>query len=160
MPQSALVTYCGGMRSVREGRTSSISGNGDRPRHRRGIHKIKKVREKARQRRALDLTWRVGVFMVGAAVIVAGLVMLITPGPGVIVIILGLAILASEYVWAQHLLERARTKARQAADKAFDPKRRRRNQIILVITGVLVAVAAGLYWQAYGFAFAPWLGGE
>jgi hypothetical protein len=42
--------------------------------------------------------------------------MLVLPGPGLLVIIAGLAILATEYVWAQRLLRIAKEKATQAKD--------------------------------------------
>jgi uncharacterized protein (TIGR02611 family) len=37
---------------------------------------------------------------VGTALLVAGLVMLVTPGPGIVTIVLGFAVLAREYDWA------------------------------------------------------------
>jgi Flp pilus assembly protein TadB len=59
---------------------------------------------------------RVGVTIAGFAVVLAGLAMLVLPGPGIVVIIAGLAILATEYVWAQRLLRIAKEKANQAKD--------------------------------------------
>jgi len=43
-----------------------------------------------------------------------GLVLMVLPGPGVLFIIAGLAILATEYVWAQRALNFAKAKAEQA----------------------------------------------
>jgi hypothetical protein len=59
---------------------------------------------------------RVGVTVAGFVVVIAGAAMLVLPGPGVLVIIAGLAILATEYVWAQRLLKLAKEKATQAKD--------------------------------------------
>jgi uncharacterized protein (TIGR02611 family) len=59
---------------------------------------------------------RVGVTIAGFAVLLAGLAMLVLPGPGIVVILAGLAILATEYVWAQRLLRIAKEKANQAKD--------------------------------------------
>ena len=59
---------------------------------------------------------RVGVTIAGFIVVLAGAAMLILPGPGILVIIAGLAILATEYVWAQRLLRIAKEKANQAKD--------------------------------------------
>jgi uncharacterized protein (TIGR02611 family) len=59
---------------------------------------------------------RVAVTIVGFAVVLAGLAMLVLPGPGIVVILAGLAILATEYVWAQRLLRIAKEKANQAKD--------------------------------------------
>jgi uncharacterized protein (TIGR02611 family) len=57
---------------------------------------------------------RVAVTIAGFAVVLAGAAMLVLPGPGILVIIGGLAILATEYVWAQRLLKIAQEKANQA----------------------------------------------
>jgi hypothetical protein len=46
--------------------------------------------------------------IVGVSVIVIGLVMIVLPGPAVIVIPLGLAILAGEYAWARRVLRRGK----------------------------------------------------
>ncbi|MDQ4108872.1 MAG: PGPGW domain-containing protein [Actinomycetota bacterium] len=57
---------------------------------------------------------RVAVTIAGFLVLLAGAAMLVLPGPGILVIIAGLAILATEYVWAQRLLKVAKEKANQA----------------------------------------------
>jgi uncharacterized protein (TIGR02611 family) len=59
---------------------------------------------------------RVGITIAGFLVLLAGAAMLVLPGPGIVVIIAGLAILATEYVWAQRLLRIAKEKANQAKD--------------------------------------------
>ena len=51
---------------------------------------------------------RLVVLVVGATVLLLGLVLLFLPGPGLITIVLGLWILASECVWARELLTRFR----------------------------------------------------
>ena len=65
---------------------------------------------------------RVAVTIAGFAVVLAGLAMLVLPGPGIVVILAGLAILATEYVWAQRLLRIAKEKANQAKDAVFRKK--------------------------------------
>lgn len=42
----------------------------------------------------------------GFTLIAVGIVMIVTPGPGWLVIAMGLAMLAAEYVWARRLLDR------------------------------------------------------
>jgi hypothetical protein len=49
---------------------------------------------------------RIAVSVVGAVLLVAGLAMLVLPGPGLIVIVLGFAVLGTEYAWAAAALER------------------------------------------------------
>ncbi|MCY9784924.1 PGPGW domain-containing protein [Nocardiopsis sp. EMB25] len=63
---------------------------------------------------ALHLTWRVVVTTVAVLVIVAGLVMMVFPGPGAASVVLGLFILSSEFHWAHRLLRPARTWFRRA----------------------------------------------
>jgi uncharacterized protein (TIGR02611 family) len=52
---------------------------------------------------------------VGLIVVLAGVVMLVTPGPGLLGIAAGLAILASEYTWAERLLRRIRDRIKRLA---------------------------------------------
>jgi tellurite resistance protein TerC len=52
---------------------------------------------------------RLIVIVVGFTVLLAGIAMLVLPGPAVIVIPLGLAILGSEFVWARRLLKKAKS---------------------------------------------------
>jgi uncharacterized protein (TIGR02611 family) len=54
--------------------------------------------------RARSLLVRAGVTVVGPLVVIAGLAMLVLPGPGLVVIALGLALLALEYQWARGLV--------------------------------------------------------
>jgi hypothetical protein len=50
--------------------------------------------------------------------------MMVLPGPGILLVVAGLAVLATEYVWAQRALNFAKDKARQAKDTV---SRRRRS---------------------------------
>ena len=54
---------------------------------------------------------RAVVLMAGIIVLLLGIVMLIAPGPGILTMMLGLGILATEFVWARRLLKRIREKA-------------------------------------------------
>lgn len=50
----------------------------------------------------------VGISVVGFLLLLAGVVMLLTPGPGLLAIAAGLAILSREFTWARTLLDRVR----------------------------------------------------
>ena len=63
--------------------------------------------------------YRMIVLVVGVTVIAAGIAMFVLPGPGILVVIAGLAILATEFVWARHLLQRAKGYAEKAKEKAL-----------------------------------------
>ena len=67
---------------------------------------------------------RVGVTIAGFLLILAGIVMLITPGPGWAAIFAGLGVLGTEYVWARRALDAAKDRARRAAKRVS----RRRGQ--------------------------------
>jgi uncharacterized protein (TIGR02611 family) len=69
----------------------------------------------------LRFIWRSGkratVFVVGVALLGVGLVMFVTPGPGILLVVAGLAVLATEFVWAEHLLDKAKEQAGRAAER-------------------------------------------
>lgn len=48
------------------------------------------------------------VAVIGGTVVLVGVAMIVLPGPAILVIPLGLAILATEFVWARRLLDRVR----------------------------------------------------
>ncbi|MFI6336664.1 TIGR02611 family protein [Streptomyces sp. NPDC050535] len=106
-------------------------------------------------RRALHLSWQVGVFIVGLAVVGAGVIMLPLPGPGWLVIFGGMAIWATEFVWAQLVLRWTKRKVTEATQRALDPKVRQRN-IILTTIGLVIIVGLGaVYVWKFGFEM-PW----
>lgn len=56
----------------------------------------------------LGHTKRLIVTIIGFTVLAAGIVMIVLPGPAILVVPLGLGILATEYVWARTLLKHAK----------------------------------------------------
>jgi hypothetical protein len=62
---------------------------------------------------------RIGSSIVGFALCALGLALLVLPGPGILLLIGGLAVLASEYVWAQRALNLARRAVARAKDRAL-----------------------------------------
>ncbi len=96
------------------------------------------------------LVTKIVVTAVGLVVLTAGLVMMVTPGPGIVGILGGLAILATEWHWARRLLHWARRKASEAAERArtMDPAVRRRRALLTVLTtAAALGVLALLVWQ-------------
>jgi uncharacterized protein (TIGR02611 family) len=65
---------------------------------------------------------RVAVTIAGFGLLLAGIALLVLPGPGWLLIFLGLGVLATEYVWAQRLLKQAKRRAEQAKDLALRRK--------------------------------------
>jgi uncharacterized protein (TIGR02611 family) len=96
------------------------------------------LRSQAYQRLVTRMIYRTVVLAVGMALFVLGIALLVFPGPGWPAIILGLVILASEFVWARRLLAPIRRWAQIAAERAKDPAHRKRN----ILIGVFMAIAA------------------
>jgi tellurite resistance protein TerC len=64
---------------------------------------------------------RIAIALVGTSVLLLGIVMLVAPGPAFIVIPVGLAILAIEFVWARHWLKKLREMiSRRSAESRGD----------------------------------------
>ncbi|MFE6737895.1 TIGR02611 family protein [Streptomyces tubercidicus] len=105
--------------------------------------------------RPLHVSWQVGVFVVGLAVVVGGVIMLPLPGPGWLVIFGGMAIWATEFVWAQLVLRWTKRKVTEAAQRALDPKVRRRNIILTTIGVVIIVALLAVYLWKFGMVL-PW----
>ncbi len=110
---------------------------------------------------ALSLTSKIVVTTVGVLVIGAGAVMMVTPGPGIVALVLGLAILSTEWDWAERWLTKARKKAHAARLKAeaMDPKVRRRRLVVTGLVVLVVVAAVAGYVAAYDwpeFAVSSW----
>ena len=87
---------------------------------------------------------RLIVFIAGIAVLLAGVAMLALPGPGVLVIILGLVILATEFAWAERVLDRTTSTAAGAANKLTDNRKGRAalalSGVGMIVGGMVVAI--------------------
>ncbi|MGP3975983.1 TIGR02611 family protein [Streptomyces sp. 8N114] len=114
-----------------------------------------KAPEFIRRSRALHLGWQVGVFAIGLAVVVAGVIMLPLPGPGWLVIFAGMAIWATEFVWAQLVLRWTKRKVSEATRRALDPRVRRRNIALTTVGAAICAALVSVYLWQYGFVM-PW----
>jgi hypothetical protein len=62
---------------------------------------------------------RVARITAGLALLLVGLIMAVpgVPGPGLVVMFIGLSILAVDFVWAHHLKTKIRDTVRNAVDK-------------------------------------------
>lgn len=67
------------------------------------LHTVKQVR-------------RVFIVLAGFTLLLLGIIMIFTPGPGTPVILLGLGLLAAEFVWARRLMERVKREAARLKD--------------------------------------------
>jgi uncharacterized protein (TIGR02611 family) len=109
---------------------------------------IRKLHDQRARHREHGRLYR--MFFVGAGVIVlvAGLAMLVLPGPALAVIPIGLFMLAMEFAWAETMLERSIAQAERAREKAAATTKTQR--ILSAIATVLAAagvVTAALVWD-------------
>lgn len=88
---------------------------------------------------------RVIVGVLGGVITLLGVVALVAPGPGWLIIFTGLGILASEFAWAARLLRQAKNVANQAAD-AVKIKKRHRLMIVAALT--FTSLVLLIFWYA------------
>lgn len=79
---------------------------------------------------------RSAVTVVGVCLVLGGIALMPLPGPGILVVVAGLAVLATEYVWARRLLRRAKEEAERAQEEAVASRPR-------IALTVLSALAVG-----------------
>jgi uncharacterized protein (TIGR02611 family) len=109
---------------------------------------VRRLREKRDTHRDRGVIYR-GAFVVGGVIVLlAGVAMLITPGPAFVFIPIGLALLSLEFVWAERLLDRALEQADAAKQKAAAASpAQKRLTLIATVAAVAAAVAAAIVWD-------------
>jgi uncharacterized protein (TIGR02611 family) len=114
----------------------------------RGRALIERVRARRARHRQRNRVVRLGFALVGFVVLLAGIVMLVTPGPGIAVIILGLTILALEFAWAERSLERLIDRAELAVEQVTKGSPVRRAAVLAVgVLALVASVAIILLWD-------------
>jgi uncharacterized protein (TIGR02611 family) len=108
---------------------------------------VAKLEARRADHRERGLPYRIAFAAAGGIVLLAGIVMLITPGPAFVLIPLGLAMLSMEFAWAARALERALEQAQVAQEKAA---RASGTQRVLGVgagaLGIGAVVAAAILW--------------
>ncbi len=103
----------------------------------------------------LRRTYRVGVGVLGAAVLALGIIAIPYPGPGWLIVFAGLAILASEFTWARRALHYARGRY----DAWTDWLGRQSMAVRLAVLGLTgLVVLATLYLLGALYLVAGWVG--
>lgn len=87
------------------------------------------------------LAWRLVVGFFGGLITFIGLLFIVTPGPGIAVLIIGLAILATEFAWAKRAVQKAREAATTASERAPFLKFK-----VIIPVGLVLSVFAVGYW--------------
>ena len=85
--------------------------------------------------------------MIGGLVTVFGAIALVGPGPGILIVLAGLGILATEFAWAARVMVHTRTYAQKAADKAGIPKWA---QLALIAVGAVLSIIVIIFLVSTG----------
>ncbi|MEA2154146.1 MAG: hypothetical protein QOE11_286 [Solirubrobacteraceae bacterium] len=108
---------------------------------------VERLENQRRRHLQRPLALRVLYVIGGFAILLAGVAMLVLPGPAFVVIPIGLAMLSLEYAWAEKLLRRALEQGEIARRKAAETTRAVR---VLTAISVALAVAALIGWAVMG----------
>jgi uncharacterized protein (TIGR02611 family) len=95
---------------------------------------------------------RRGLEVVGWTLVILGVAALVLPGPGLLTLVAGLVLLASQYAWAKRLLQPIRKKALQLAMKSVQNWAR----IAMSVLGGLLLIALGVVWGVQPAAPSWW----
>jgi hypothetical protein len=79
------------------------------------------IRGFAKRSKAGNLAWRILIGVLGGTITVLGAFALVAPGPGILILLAGLGILASEFAWASRAMNKTKSIAQTAADKVGIP---------------------------------------
>ena len=93
------------------------------------------------------MVWRVIIGAIGGLITVLGAIALVGPGPGILIVLAGLGILATEFAWAARVMVHTRTYAQKAAEKAGIPKWA---QLALVAVGAVISILVILFLYSTG----------
>jgi uncharacterized protein (TIGR02611 family) len=83
--------------------------------------------------------------VVGWLLVLIGLAALVLPGPGLLALVAGLAVLAQQYEWARRWLQPVKRKAFAAAAQGVKSTR----NIVLSFAGALILVLLGVLWGVH-----------
>jgi uncharacterized protein (TIGR02611 family) len=108
------------------------------------VDRLRAQRDRHRRR---PRTIRALYVVAGFTLLLAGIIMLITPGPAFVIIPVALAMLSLEFAWAERLLGTALEKAEGAKRKANETSPTQR---LLTAIAVALACAAVLAWGIWG----------
>jgi tellurite resistance protein TerC len=73
--------------------------------------------------RTVEQVRRIFRIIAGFTLLLAGIIMIVTPGPGWLVILLGLGLLAAEFVWARRLMDRIKREGGRVREAVWRPSK-------------------------------------
>lgn len=126
---------------------------GVEPGRRRMIDRVRERKEHHKQR---GRAYRLAFGTMGFTVLLAGVVLSLpfVPGPGVVLIAIGLAMLALEFAWAERLLERTLNQLERAGERAARASATQRLLALSLIVAAAGALAGAIFfWDVPGLPF-------
>ena len=112
---------------------------------------IRGKRESIRRRPAAYRIYRIIVGLLGGAIVVGGLALVPLPGPGWVIVFVGLALLATEFVWAERLEKFARDQV-----KAWTHWLGEQPLVVRILFGVLTfALVVGILYGLFALTGVP-----
>lgn len=85
---------------------------------------------------------RVALEVLGWTLVVVGIAALVLPGPGLLALFAGLAVLSQQYEWAERRLEPVKVAALKAAAEGVETLPR----ILMSVLGACSVMAVGVFW--------------
>ena len=86
------------------------------------------------------------VAVVGSLLVLLGIVFMFIPGPGIPMIVLGVAILATEFAWAAQALAHAKGIASRTANA---DRIKKEHQMIILAVGTFISLVLLVIWYEY-----------
>jgi len=119
-----------------------------------GVRSRFPLRRFVARNRGLEIAYRAVIAVIGFAIIITGVVLIPLPGPGWLIVFGGLAVLSTEFVWAERLLNYGREKVQAWTEWVL-----RQPLAIRALIGLvgLVFVLAAIAIYAEVFGLPSWL---
>jgi uncharacterized protein (TIGR02611 family) len=113
---------------------------------------VRARKERHKQRSRL---YRIAVAVAGGVLVIAGIILALplVPGPGFLLIAIGLGLLALEFDWAERLLERIVDRVEEAGEKAAHASTAQ--MVVAAAVVVLLAVGAVTAVLLWDIPFVP-----
>lgn len=93
------------------------------------------------------------ITVVGLLIVAGGIALMVLPGPGILLVVVGLAVLATEYAWARNLLGTAKEKAVKAQEEAVASPWRTGATVLFALgmigLGVAMIVVDDVSWPVW-----------
>jgi uncharacterized protein (TIGR02611 family) len=114
---------------------------------------MERVRHRRERHKQRGRAYRIAFGIAGFVVLLGGIVLSLpfVPGPGLLLIAIGLGMLALEFAWAERLLERIVDRLEQAGERAARASPAQKALVgVAILLGVGALIAVALVWDVPG----------